>query len=496
MWSDLQKVYDRLQDEESRFIFMKRLALNLGHRNLESLYSLAIHRNDNGGHSLYSLIKNRDHYSEDQPIIMFGAGHLGKIYKNFSERYKVGDLIAYCDNKKELQGTLCEGLPVLSVEEACCQNTTALFVLASRKSGKEMKEQLERLGVEKERIFDFSHEKEIYRTQYFEPRIIRKHSGREVFIDGGSFDLRDTGHFINMYPNFEKVYAFEPDCSNYNMMLENKKNLFNDDKRIELINKGLWEKDERLNFAGGKTTASHLAEDGDITVNLTSIDEFFRHKEERVTFIKMDIEGAELKALSGAKEIIMRDKPDLAICIYHKKEDIIEIPKYILELNPQYELFIRHYSVLSPETVLYAVGSRTVPFELSDIKWKILTRILDNPDKIIEEVSKLNNLIIYGMGNLTVALVREMNLRNVSPLCIVDAYKESGNFEGIPVYNIKEVGGELEDKEVSVIVTPVTGIKRVYEALNEYGIYGKRIPVWDIIGDGDIAEQIKYINRL
>lgn len=242
MWSDLQKVYDRLQDEESRFIFMKRLALNLGHRNLESLYSLAIHRNDNGGHSLYSLIKNRDHYSEDQPIIMFGAGHLGKIYKNFSERYKVGDLIAYCDNKKELQGTLCEGLPVLSVEEACCQNTTALFVLASRKSGKEMKEQLERLGVEKERIFDFSHEKEIYRTQYFEPRIIRKHSGREVFIDGGSFDLRDTGHFINMYPNFEKVYAFEPDCSNYNMMLENKKNLFNDDKRIELINKGLWYK--------------------------------------------------------------------------------------------------------------------------------------------------------------------------------------------------------------------------------------------------------------
>ena len=52
MWSDLQKVYDRLQDEESRLIFMKRLELNLGYRNMESLYSLAMHRNDNGGHSL------------------------------------------------------------------------------------------------------------------------------------------------------------------------------------------------------------------------------------------------------------------------------------------------------------------------------------------------------------------------------------------------------------------------------------------------------------
>ena len=63
------------------------------------------------------------------------------------------------------------------------------------------------------------------------------------------------------------------------------------------------------------------------------------------------------------------------------------------------------------------------------------------------------------------------------------------------MYNINEVKG-LEGKVFYVIVTPVTGIKRVYETLTEYGIYGKRIPVWDIIGDGDIAEQIKYINRL
>lgn len=495
MWSDLKMIYDKLQDEESRFIFMKRLEYNLCYENPESLYSLAIHRNDNGGHSFYSLIKDRDKYSKNQPIIMFGAGHLGKIYKSFSERYKVGRLIAYCDNKKELQGTLCKGLPVLSVEDACRQNTTALFVLASRKFGKEMKEQLKMLGVKEERIFDFSHEEEIYGTQYFDRKIIRKHSGREVFIDGGSFDLRDTGRFINIYPNFEKVYAFEPDCTNYKRMIENKKRCLNDDKRIELINKGLWEKDERLNFAGGQETASHLTEDGEVAVNLTSIDAFFRNKDEQVTFIKMDIEGAELKALRGAKETIIRDKPDLAICIYHKKEDIIKIPKYILELDSEYKLFIRHYSVLSPETVLYAVRSRTVPFELSDIKWKILTQILDNTDKIIEEISKLNNIVIYGMGNLTVALVREMNLRNISPLCIIDAYKESRNFEGIPVYNVKEVKG-LEDKEVSIIITPVIGIEGVYEILDEYGLRGKRIPIWDIIDDGKISEQLKYINRL
>ena len=83
---------------------------------------------------------------------------------------------------------------------------------------------------------------------------------------------------------------------------------------------------------------------------------YLMNKEE-VTFIKMDIEGAELKALKGAKNIILRDKPKLAISIYHKPEDIVEIPLFIKELVPEYKLYIRHYSNDSIETVLYAVIS-------------------------------------------------------------------------------------------------------------------------------------------
>ena len=140
-------------------------------------------------------------------------------------------------------------------------------------------------------------------------------------------------------------------------------------------------------------------------------------------------------------------------------------------------------------------GMRTVPYELSDLKWRILTEIINNPNQIIQKLSEMNNPVIYGMGNLTAALVREMNLRNMPPLCIIDAYKKSGNFEGIPVYNIKEVKG-LEEKEVSVIVTPVADVQELYETLNKYGIHGKRIPIWDIIGDRETAERLKYINRL
>ena len=78
--------------------------------------------------------------------------------------------------------------------------------------------------------------------------------------------------------------------------------------------------------------------------------------EEQVTFIKMDIEGSELKALEGAEKTIKRHKPKLAICIYHKPMDVIEIPSYIMRLVPEYKFCIRQYTSRMWETVLYAIA--------------------------------------------------------------------------------------------------------------------------------------------
>jgi hypothetical protein len=71
--------------------------------------------------------------------------------------------------------------------------------------------------------------------------------------------------------------------------------------------------------------------------------------------IKMVIEGAELATLKGAKERILSDRPVLAVCVYHKQEDIFKIPHFCKELIPEYEIYLRHYSDNQTETVCYMI---------------------------------------------------------------------------------------------------------------------------------------------
>ena len=95
-----------------------------------------------------------------------------------------------------------------------------------------------------------------------------------------------------------------------------------------------------------------MSESGNIEVPVADIDSLVN---DQVTFIKMDIEGSEYEALKGAKNTIKMYKPRLAISVYHKLQDIWDIPKLILELNPNYKLYFRHYSIAEDETVLYAI---------------------------------------------------------------------------------------------------------------------------------------------
>jgi hypothetical protein len=91
-------------------------------------------------------------------------------------------------------------------------------------------------------------------------------------------------------------------------------------------------------------------------VSTVSIDDFVaRENLPQVNFIKMDIEGAELPALQGAEETLRNFKPRLAISLYHRDTDLVDIPRYLNGLGLGYEFFLDHFTIHREETVLFAI---------------------------------------------------------------------------------------------------------------------------------------------
>ena len=190
------------------------------------------------------------------------------------------------------------------------------------------------------------------KPQYFQKDIFTVFAG-DTFIDGGAFIGDVTEQVLRCVGGYSRIYAWEPDRKNIeilNKIIENHPNVKN-------IPYALWSEKTTLYFseegtAGSKVVANHESTVKTISLEANSIDNV--HVEDKVSFIKMDIEGAEMYALKGAEHTIMRDRPNLAICIYHSFEDLYRIPLYIKSLVPEYKIYIRHHSDRSIETVVYA----------------------------------------------------------------------------------------------------------------------------------------------
>lgn len=189
---------------------------------------------------------------------------------------------------------------------------------------------------------------EVFSPQYFSSGIM-KPEPEEIFVDAGAFDGWTSLQFIDWCNgNYKKIYSFEPSEDNVLLCRENLANI----RDVEIVNAGLWNKSDVLRFKE-RARGSMIDKDSGIEVKVVSLDEYLNGNP--ATLIKMDIEGAELKALQGARETIKQYKPKLAISIYHKPEDSLEIPTYIRRLNPDYRLYIRPYSTWHGEVVLHAI---------------------------------------------------------------------------------------------------------------------------------------------
>jgi len=187
-------------------------------------------------------------------------------------------------------------------------------------------------------------------SQYF-PKDIIKLSPNEFFIDGGGF-VGDTAlNFIEQSSGvFSKIHIFEPIQHNCEQI---RKNIAGLSDKVTLHSVGLSSCCEETYFEDAGC-ASHVGKGNDL-VQLVALDNYFSEQERSaITYIKLDVEGAEMSALEGMRATIMQYSPKLAICIYHKPADLWELPLYIHKLNPNYHLYIRQHQPVC-ETVLYAV---------------------------------------------------------------------------------------------------------------------------------------------
>jgi len=179
-----------------------------------------------------------------------------------------------------------------------------------------------------------------------------KYGTEEVLIDCGAYTGDTIENFLALPGiGYKKIIAFEPDRTNCKILSEKFKN----NPKINILNAGVFESDGKMNFSETEDCVSSIQEDGKSSINTRSIDSVCSDSEDKVTFIKMDIEGAELPALRGAKETILRYKPRLAICIYHSDQEMLSIAEYIHSIVPEYKLYVRqHHKNYFMETVLYA----------------------------------------------------------------------------------------------------------------------------------------------
>jgi FkbM family methyltransferase len=188
--------------------------------------------------------------------------------------------------------------------------------------------------------------------QYF-PSDIPPWASPLRIVDCGAFDGDTLETIRRLGVNLEAAALFEPDPGNFIKLVEAAKGW--PLKQAELLAWpcGLSGKTEILRFSSNNGAASGFSDTGEITVPCVALDDALTGFEPNL--IKMDIEGAENEALDGAMRIIFQGRPGLAICVYHRPEDLWQLPAKVASWNLGYQLYLRAHQFNGFDVVLYAL---------------------------------------------------------------------------------------------------------------------------------------------
>lgn len=189
-------------------------------------------------------------------------------------------------------------------------------------------------------------------NQYFNALTLPPLAGRSLrYVDGGAYN-GDTFAELCGHSEVQRAFLFEPDAHNYQALLRHVRGRSNAASAL-CLPLALSDGYRSLAFSAGAGEGAAISENGTQHIAAAALDDILCG--ERVDFIKLDVEGAETQALQGARQLIQRAPPVLAISLYHRPQDLWELPALVHSLCPGYSLYIRQHYFNSFDSVLYAV---------------------------------------------------------------------------------------------------------------------------------------------
>lgn len=323
---------------------------------------------------------------------VFGTGQRGRLCRQRLEAMHIR-VECFVDNNPSRQGTVMDGLPVISPTELR-DRSPDLPVLICSFARQEIFAQLAAMGFrdiyqdalaerpplhllrersgdleqvlasladdESRRIYADVLRFRFYGTpfpalspypMYAHPQV-RAQAG-DAIIDGGAATGDTLAMFLDAAGPQGSIHCFEPTPDSFAHLQACADGL--GCAGVRPVQAALWNQDGQVSFFESFAMShGNRVGQGNVQVEAVTVDSFVKREGiDRLDLIKLDIEGAELAALQGARETIRRFRPKLQICLYHQFQDLWELPLFVRELVPEYRLYVGHHSPDHLDTVLY-----------------------------------------------------------------------------------------------------------------------------------------------
>ena len=160
----------------------------------------------------------------------------------------------------------------------------------------------------------------------------------DVFVDIGAYVGDSVATYINTYGvSYKRIYCYEIAPETFKKLEINLAGISNTELRQKAVGA---ENGTMFVDVSAQVSSERVVDSGEVAIEVVRLDDDIT---EPVTFIKMDIEGAEKDALRGSQRHICEDTPNLAICTYHGYDDLYAIPRLIDEIKPGYKFYMRYH---------------------------------------------------------------------------------------------------------------------------------------------------------